>query len=106
MMKFHAEKQPYGKRIALHVVQEFPSGQITAATSLTFVSVAEGEFYPQAALSLTNDEAQMLIDALWDAGLRPSEGSGSAGAMLATQQHLADMRQLVAKQLDVKLKDC
>lgn len=42
-------------------------------------------------------EAQNLMDALWDAGLRPSEGSGSAGAMAATQRHLDDMRKLVFK---------
>jgi hypothetical protein len=39
--------------------------------------------------------AQSLMDSLWDCGLRPSEGSGSAGAMAATQKHLEDMRTLV-----------
>lgn len=39
--------------------------------------------------------AQQLIDALWRAGLRPSEGTGSAGALAATQKHLDDMRRLV-----------
>ena len=39
-------------------------------------------------------QSQALIDNLWDCGLRPSEGSGSAGAMKATQNHLEDMRKL------------
>jgi len=39
--------------------------------------------------------AQVLIDDLWNAGLRPTEGSGSAGALAATQKHLEDMRKLV-----------
>ena len=39
--------------------------------------------------------AQQLIDELWKCGLRPTEGSGSAGAMAATQRHLEDMRTLV-----------
>lgn len=42
-------------------------------------------------------EAQFLMDGLWDCGLRPSEGTGSAGAMAATQKHLEDMRSLIFK---------
>ncbi len=48
-------------------------------------------------LEIDKDEAQQLIDSLWDCGLRPSEGSGSAGAMLAVQKHLADMQRIVFK---------
>lgn len=44
--------------------------------------------------SLTKDQAQQFIDALWSAGLRPSEGSGSAGSLAATQRHLEDMRKI------------
>jgi hypothetical protein len=35
------------------------------------------------------------MDELWHAGIRPTEGAGSAGAMAATQRHLEDMRTLV-----------
>ena len=45
--------------------------------------------------TLSPTAAQQLIDDLWDCGLRPSEGTGSAGAMAATQKHLEDMRKLV-----------
>lgn len=44
---------------------------------------------------LTPENAQSLMDNLWECGLRPSEGSGSAGALAATQRHLEDMRKLV-----------
>jgi len=54
------------------------------------------------ALDISFQAAQELIDNLWDCGLRPSEGSGSAGAMLATQRHLQDMRSLVEKFTKVK----
>jgi hypothetical protein len=46
---------------------------------------------------LSMDDAQALMDDLWHAGLRPTEGSGSAGALAATQRHLEDMRTLVFK---------
>ena len=49
----------------------------------------------QPTMSLEYEGAQYLMDQLWDCGLRPSEGTGSAGAMAATQKHLEDMRRLV-----------
>lgn len=45
--------------------------------------------------SLSSTAAQQLIDDLWDCGLRPSEGSGSAGQLAAVERHLKDMRTLV-----------
>jgi hypothetical protein len=46
---------------------------------------------------LDNQTAQTLIDDLWNCGLRPTEGAGTAGAMRATERHLQDMRTLVFK---------
>jgi hypothetical protein len=46
---------------------------------------------------LSNDAAQTLMDDLWNAGLRPTEGAGSAGALRAVERHLEDMRTLVFK---------
>jgi hypothetical protein len=39
------------------------------------------------------------MDSLWSCGLRPSEGTGSAGALAATQAHLKDMQTLTFKLL-------
>jgi hypothetical protein len=50
---------------------------------------------PPVAVRLSDIEAQALMDRLWKAGLRPTEGSGSAGALAATQDHLKDMQKLV-----------
>lgn len=59
-----------------------------------FVKVEEGAT-PPVAMRLEHLEAQALMDRLWKAGLRPTEGSGSAGSLSATQDHLKDMRTLV-----------
>jgi len=48
-------------------------------------------------------EAQHLIDELWDCGLRPTQGSGSAGSLVATEKHLNDMRKIVSSKLKVEL---
>lgn len=47
--------------------------------------------------NIDQDQAQQIMDNLWDCGIRPSEGTGSAGAMAAVQRHLEDMRTLVFK---------
>ena len=52
-------------------------------------------------LSMDQDTAQKLMDGLWDCGLRPSEGSGSAGAMSAVQEHLKDMRKIAFNRLKI-----
>lgn len=46
---------------------------------------------------LDTQNAQVLMDDLWNCGLRPTEGTGSAGSLAATQRHLEDMRCLVFK---------
>lgn len=52
---------------------------------------------PGPTVQLDKHAAQKLIDDLWDCGLRPSEGSGSAGQLAAVQNHLEDMRKLLSK---------
>lgn len=52
---------------------------------------------------LCDTEAQQLMDDLYRAGVRPSEGQGSAGQLSATQAHLADMRKIASHKLKVEL---
>jgi len=49
---------------------------------------------PDPITTLRDQEAQQLMDDLWMAGIRPSEGSGSAGSLKATQNHLEDMQKI------------
>ena len=53
-------------------------------------------------LTLSVLEAQMLMDELWIAGLRPTEGTGSAGSLAATQDHLKDLRKLLFHEMGVE----
>jgi hypothetical protein len=43
-------------------------------------------------LELPDEAAQQLMDELWQCGIRPSEGTGSAGSLKATQDHLESMK--------------
>lgn len=56
---------------------------------------ASEHMYVNEALLLNSDVGQELIDSLWSAGVRPTEGNGSVGSLAATERHLSDMQKLV-----------
>lgn len=64
---------------------------VTVAEPLKLVPVKEAD-YQGPTVRLSNDAAQSLMDQLWQCGIRPTEGTGSAGSLAATEKHLADMR--------------
>jgi hypothetical protein len=55
-------------------------------------------------LQLSRTQCQVLMDDLWAAGIRPTEGTGSAGSLAATERHLRDMRALVEHFLQADLQ--
>jgi hypothetical protein len=69
---------------------------------LSFVEVPEATSLDlmRPTLQLDQTRAQRLMDELWHCGLRPSEGTGSAGALAATQAHLKDMQTLTFKLIE------
>jgi len=75
-----------GERVATNMVME------------TFNSAVD--YGPTVRIDI--DEAQTLMDDLWHAGIRPTEGTGSAGSLRATEKHLADMRSIVFAKLGIK----
>lgn len=52
-------------------------------------------------LQLEQQELQQLMDQLWHAGIRPSNGEGAAGQIGALREHLADMRKIAFGMLNV-----
>lgn len=52
--------------------------------------------------SVPREAAQVLMDDLWNSGLRPTEGTGSAGSLRATEKHVDDLRKIAFKVLDIE----
>lgn len=95
-LKFFAQRTPLAGEIALYAAQDGDDGRRGVVQNLTLEWRERGEM-ARPFVHLDYDSAQQLMDELWNCGLRPSEGSGSAGALAATQRHLDDMRKLVFK---------
>lgn len=68
-----------------------------AATKVTMERIKPGDSTPTA-FSIPYDCGQILMDDLWNAGIRPTETKNQAGEIAATKYHLEDMRKLVFEQ--------
>lgn len=95
-----AERRNYGRHVDL-IVFSPPRGRWSdlgdkppsVAQPLTFVPYDMDAIEPvPPTLTMPMDDAQGLIDELWRCGLRPTEGTGSAGSLAATERHLKDMQ--------------
>lgn len=80
-------------------VEDIKGGSFAIAQPITMITMKKPNVYEpiQPTFQLNKHAAQKLMDDLWDCGLRPSEGSGSAGQLAATQRHLEDLRKLLSK---------
>lgn len=90
-LHIRAERQIWSDRIEIHVASDSPGG-FAILRPPTAEIVPAGAHLGEPMLSLALVDAQRLMDELWHCGLRPSEGSGSAGSLAATERHLKDMR--------------
>lgn len=92
-LKFYLQREPFSNEILVALSADDQQAKVV------FEPLEEGTVVTPA-LRLSQRDAQALMDELWHCGLRPSEGSGSAGALAATQLHLKDMQALTFKLLD------
>lgn len=97
--KLNLERHPWSHHVEF-IYAERRDGRLWVARPIELLE--RGPEYdgvtPEITFSLPMGECQALMDRLWQIGLRPSEGTSSAGALAATQKHLEDMRKLVFKE--------
>lgn len=96
MTEIRAQRGPWYHGVELRVTEQGSVGRIV------FEPIAPNYVLP-VTTHIDDAAAQVLMDDLWASGFRPTEGTGSAGSLQATQAHLKDMRKLVAKALKVEL---
>jgi hypothetical protein len=99
-LQVRAQNQPWRKGINIAIFDDISNAEPVVMRTLT-----ENEKYCEVppALTITNTQAQTLMDDLWHCGIRPTEGTGSAGSLKATQDHLSDMKEIANKTLDALL---
>lgn len=93
MKEIRCHREAWRDSVELAVFLKSANG-VSVAAPLTMVPFEEGCYLADPTMRMTTEEAQMLIDELWRCGLRPSEGTGSAGSLAATERHLKDMQRI------------
>tara|TARA_R110000737_G_scaffold230712_3_gene244235 strand:- start:2719 stop:3051 length:333 start_codon:yes stop_codon:yes gene_type:complete len=103
-LKFHAARKPFSGGIELSMVEYIKrDGFVAVAMSISMEETRDSQIVSPF-LNLAYEDAQNLMDELYHCGVRPTEGAGTAGSMKATQNHLEDMRAIVATKLNVPFK--
>lgn len=95
-----ARKEDWSQGISLYA-RKTTRALIVVAQPIQFEKGIEGAISPPF-MRIDIHTAQQFIDELWQCGLRPSEGTGSAGSLKATENHLKDMTRIAFKQLGIK----
>lgn len=96
-LRFHAEYSLSSDAYRLLIMR----GRESVAAPIEFVPHERGTWAPEH-LQLEQHEAQALIDTLWSAGLRPTQGRQSEGVTAAQDRHLQDMRAIAFAKLKVE----
>lgn len=106
MIQIRARKRDYNDSIGLLVCEKGAVGRRFTAVAEPFVmrQLSPNDIVRDPTIELETTAAQALMDELWNCGLRPIEGSGSAGSLAATERHLEDMRKVAFRLLDENFK--
>lgn len=102
-LEFFCNRDPISRQLAFYIATRV-GNKMLVADPLTLKPVEDGAVRGLATAYFSMEDGQRLMDELWLAGLRPTEGSGSAGSLAATERHLADMRRYADRLLDATLK--
>lgn len=100
MFKFHISKDDYMYRgCMLNIVQDLGDKYgILFLDKIEIKAVPKGDsLLDPHPLQLMDDEAQSLLQALWNAGYRPNNGESTIAHVESLKYHLEDMRKLVFK---------
>ena len=95
-LRFHIEKALTRNRWAFFLIHEgandFTSsvGDPVIMRAVTEVSDLRND----ATFYLRDDEVQSLMDQFWTLGFRPSEGTGSAGALKQAENHIESLKKI------------
>ena len=99
-MKVYARKEAWTDSVSIYFAEDYKDGYLSIAKQIEFEKIKKSDAINRPALNLQHTSAQRLMDELWSCGLRPSEGTGSAGSLKATENHLADMQKIAFRLLE------
>ena len=101
--RWYAENSIYRQSVDLVLFQDMPSGSHVGRSNIEMIPHEKGHTIVEPTLSLSEDDAQNIMNEFWRIGIRPQDGNGAVAHTEAIQGHLSDMRKIVASKLKVDL---
>lgn len=86
--------------VEVYIIETSDSGVTSVGKPIEMQARNSGVYEPcEPTFHLFNLQAQELMDQLWMAGYRPTEGSGSAGAMKQAEDHIKSLKSVLDRVL-------
>lgn len=102
--RFQIERADYARFFTVKAWKRLDDNRVAVMQPVAIMSAQDDACVPcPEMMNLTKEDCQSLIDALWEVGIRPTEGHGSTGQLAAVQDHLNDTRHLLTKVTDALL---
>lgn len=98
--KAHVEMRLYEDSFVFYM-RHAEGQKVSRAVGIEFEEIEEGVAIESPFLRLQPEEAQQFVDAMWDAGLRPTKGRQSEEVTAAQANHLSDMRAIAFGKLNI-----
>lgn len=96
----YSDPQSMGRWVSLYLASFDRDGKRAIATNVTYDVVEDGS-YINPTMRIPRENAQELMDSLWQCGLRPTMGKQSEGVTAAQARHLEDMRAVAFAKLNI-----
>lgn len=104
-INFDIRREDYDRHFSLRGWSRLEDNRVVALQPVERIVYELGDAPPcPVSMELSKEDCQSLMDALWDAGIRPSAGQGSAGQLAAIQDHLSDARSMLTKVTDALIE--
>lgn len=99
-LRARVQRNPACNAVDVYLVKESMDGVSAYACDMVMATVEPGSHHHIAPVfSLQSREAQALMDELWTAGFRPTEGTGSAGALRQAEDHIESLKSVLDRVL-------
>lgn len=91
-----AEVNMMRNSIVLHFFRkEDTGGRYSVISNVEFTTVDPSVMVDfNQGIQISNETAQELMDSLWRCGVRPADGNGNVGALKATEDHVATLKEV------------
>lgn len=103
-IEIRAQRAPWNRGVEINASGCDRAVRKVFTAEANWQEIPDGSMAESPTFKLSIEQAQTLMDDLWNCGLRPTEGAGSAGAMRAVEKHLEDMRKIAFLRLGMNEK--